>query len=189
MYQMGDVPILKSSDPDVPYFAWEVEDSSTVPQSPSVGDMFHYTGNTTTQFTNGFYYRYVEGETAGTYEWEQIFAKSLSAPTTYQYQIQMRNEASESNVVVKTIDALPTNIADIVHSHEHYKDLYVEKLSAISANIGLIQQGGFGEFDYEKGNYWALSTLTAEDTGIQGGIQSASSLILFVNTIHLQKPG
>ena len=174
MYQMGDVPILKSSDPDVPYFAWEVEDSSTVPQSPSVGDMFHYTGDTTAQFTNGFYYRYVEGETAGTYEWEQIFAKSLSAPTTYQYQIQMRNEASESNVVVKTIDALPTNIADIVHSHEHYKDLYVEKLSAISANIGLIQQGGFGEFDYEKGNYWALSTLTAEDTGISGGIQKGA---------------
>lgn len=174
MYQMGDVPILKSSNPDVPYFAWEIQDSATVPQSPSVGDMFHYTGSTTTQFNNGFYYMYVEGETAGTYVWEQIFAKSLMVPTSYQYQIQMKNEASESNTVTKTIQALPTNIADIVHSHEHYKDLYVEKLSAISANIGLIQQGGFGEFDYEKGNYWALSTLSAEDTGISGGIQKGA---------------
>ena len=154
---------------NVPYFVWEVSDSATEPSSPSVGDMFHYTGETNQQFTNGFYYLYNSNS-----EWEQIFAKSLMAPTIFVYQIQMKNEASESNVVTKTIQALPTNIADIVHSHEHYKDLYVEKLSAISANIGLIQQGGFGEFDLNKGNYWALSTLTAEDTGISGGIEKGS---------------
>ena len=184
MFKMGDIPILKTQNPDVPYFAWEVPDSSTEPSSPSVGDMFHYTGETTAEFTNDFYYMYVEGETVGTYEWEQIFAKSLMVPCQYQYLIGMTNESYplDQQTGEKTgvfadpivIKVLPTNIADIVHSHEHYKDLYVEKLSAISANIGLIQQGGFGEFDYEKGNYWALSTLTAEDTGISGGIQKGA---------------
>jgi len=167
---------------DNPVFAWEVPDSATEPANPQVGDMFHYTGETNQQFTQEFYYMYVE--VAGTYKWEQVFAKSLMVPCQYEYLIGMTNESYplDQQTGQKTgvfadpiiVKALPTNIADIVHSHEHYKDLYVEKLSAISANIGLIQQGGFGEFDLNKGNYWALSTLTAEDTGISGGIEKGS---------------
>lgn len=156
-------------------FAWEVPVSSTEPQSPSEGDMFHYTGATTTDFTHDFYYMYESGE------WVQIFNKSLAVPTTYVYQVQLRNEAGVSNIVPVTVNALPTNIADIVHSHEHYKDLYVEKLSAISANIGLIQQGGFGEFDPEKGNYWALSELSAQDSGISGGIKKGAFRVGGIN--------
>lgn len=156
-------------------FAWEVLDSSTEPSSPSEGDMFHYTGATTTDFTHDFYYMYENGD------WVQIFNKSLAVPTTYVYQVQLRNEAGVSNIVTVTVNALPTNIADIVHSHEHYKDLYVEKLSAISANIGLIQQGGFGEFDPEKGNYWALSELSAQDSGISGGIKKGAFRVGGIN--------
>lgn len=172
MFEAGDIPIVKpkqsQSDPDVPYFAWEVADSSTEPSSPSEGDMFRYTGTTSDDFSNGFYYMYKNSE------WEQIFAKSLMCNTSYQYQIQMKNEASESNTVTVTVEALPTNIADIVHSHEHYKNLFVEKLSAINANIGMISQGGMGTFDPNVGNYWALSDLTAEDTGISGGVKQGA---------------
>lgn len=109
--------------------------------------------------------------------WEQVYSKALIVPTTYQYEIYLVNEsgmANKSNTCTVTVQALCTNIADVVHSHEHYKDLYVEKLSAINANIGLISQGGMGTFDQLVGNYWALSDLSAEDSGILGGVKKGA---------------
>lgn len=97
-----------------------------------------------------------------------------SVATEYRYKVVAFNEAGysvESEVV--SVTALPTNLADIVHSNEDYKDLYVQRLSAISANIGLISQGGFGSFKKAE-NYWALSDLSAEDTGIEGGVKKGA---------------
>ena len=94
--------------------------------------------------------------------------------TVYKYKVVAYNDAGyseESDEVLVT--ALPTNIADLVHSNENYKDLYVQRLSAISANVGLISQGGFGSFRTSE-NYWALSDLSAEDTGIDGGVKKGS---------------
>lgn len=68
------------------------------------------------------------------------------------------------------VTALCTSLRDIVKANANYKDLYVEKLSAINANIGLIQQGGFGDFS-NWDNFWALSDLSSEDSGIEGGIK------------------
>ena len=86
--------------------------------------------------------------------------------TAYNYKVVAYNEAGysvESDAV--SVTALPTNITDLVHSNENYKDLYVQRLSAISANVGLISQGGFGSFKTAE-NYWALSDLYPEETGL-----------------------
>ena len=125
----------------------------------------HYVKTTDTTVVAGTDYYEVE--------WNQLFAKSLAVPTSYEYVIGMTNESypvvsgekTGSFASPVTAVALPTNISDIVHSHEHYKDLYVEKLSAITANVGLIQQGGMGSFA-DKLNYWALSDMYPEDTGV-----------------------
>ena len=166
-------------------FNFEATDVSEEPQSPSVGDVIHYTGIAGGGFEQGKYYRYEEKTVEGVtiYEWAELISKMVLVPTEYKYKVQMYVEegGSASNEVELTAQALCTNISDIVHSHEHYKDLYVEKLSAINANIGLIQQGGFGEFDPEKGNYWALSELSAQDSGVSGGIKKGAFRVGGIN--------
>lgn len=88
--------------------------------------------------------------------------------TVYSYRISARNESGyETPPVVITVTALCTSIRDIVKANADYKTLYVEKLSTISANVGFISQGGMGDFDTNGGNYWALSDLTAQDTGVR----------------------
>lgn len=113
------------------------------------------------------------GKTYYTIAWETIFAKSMAVETEYEYEIQMVSEAYQSNIKTISAVALPTNIADIVHAHEYYKELYVEKLSAITANVGLLQQGGMGDFS-QKTNCWALSDLSAEDSGVPGGVMKGT---------------
>ena len=137
-------------------------------------DVIHYIGESTEPFEEGKYYRYSEKEVQSqTVEYfEELLSKMVLVPTNYKYKLQMfiEESLSESNAETVVAQALCTNISDIVHSHEHYKDLYVEKLSAINANIGLISQGGMGTFDRNSGNYWALSRLSAEDSGVPGGM-------------------
>ena len=107
-------------------------------------------------------------------DFEQVYSKMLIVPTTYEYQIQMTNESGYlTNVCTETVEALCTSISDIVHSHEYYKNLYVEKLSAINANIGLISEGGMGSFA-DKLNYWALSNMTPEECGVAGGVMKGA---------------
>ena len=155
-------------------FNFEATDVSEEPQSPSVGDVIHYTGIAGGGFEQGKYYRYEEKtvESVTIYEWTELISKMVLVPTEYKYKVQMYVEegGSASNEVELTAQALCTNISDIVHSHEHYKNLYVEKLSAINANIGLISQGGMGDFANQL-NYWALSNLTPEDSGVAGGVK------------------
>ena len=154
-------------------FTKDVSDEVVVPVNPESGTIIHYIGNETTQgsitFQNGFYYLFENNA------WQQVFSKTLIVPTTYYYTIQITNESGNVSNLVEDVEvtALCTNIADVVHSHEYYKDLYVEKLSAINANLGLISQGGLGEFADWK-NFWALSDLSAEDSGIAGGVKKGS---------------
>ena len=155
------------------FYSADVPSVSVTPQSPKLGDVIRWTGSSDSTFSNNFYYQY-NGST-----WEQVFSKTLMVPTLYKYSIQMTNESgnvSNEVIEVQSVEATvrPTNISDIVHSHEHYKNLYVEKLSAINANIGMISQGGMGTFDQLLGNYWALSNLTEEETGIAGGVKQGS---------------
>ena len=165
---------------DYSIFSWEVQDVAEMPANPSEGDLVHYIGNNVyyenseeVKYAKNAYYLYAETTTPGTYNWEEVFAKSMAVPTEYHYEFQMVNEAGSTNAKTVSVTALPTNIADIVHSHEHYKDLYVEKLSAITANVGLIQQGGMGSFA-DKLNYWALSNMTAEESGVSGGVRKGA---------------
>ena len=149
-------------------FTKDVQDYSSFPQSPTTGTVIHYIGRDP-DYVEGGYYLY-DG-----FDWILVQGKYLIVPTTYYYEISMSNESgSTSNVVETEVTALSTNISDIVHTHEHYKELYVEKLSAINANLGMISQGGMGNFDETKGNYWALSDLSAEDSGIAGGIKKGA---------------
>ncbi len=154
-------------------FTKDVSDSATIPQSPTEGQIIHYVGSETevsgVTFNTGFYYLYEDSA------WQQVYSKALIVPTTYYYSMQLTNESGNVSNLVTDIEAtaLCTNIADIVHSHEHYKDLYVEKLSAINANLGLISQGGLGQFEDWK-NFWALSDLSPEDSGVAGGVKKGS---------------
>lgn len=108
--------------------------------------------------------------------------------TPYYFDIKAFNEAGESdwysgsdvyanatgtyaNGFLAT--ALATSIADVVHANEHVKESFVEKLSAISANIGVIQKGGFGSFASQT-NYWALSTLSPQDAGTSEKVYEGS---------------
>ena len=130
-------------------------------------DVIHYTGNVVTGFEENKYYQYST-------TWSELISKTVFVPTIYKYELKLTNESGNvSNVVEREITALCTAISDLVHSHEHYKDLYVEKLSAISANIGMISQGGMGSFDQFM-NYWALSDLSAEDSGVADGVKKGA---------------
>lgn len=168
-------------------FTKDVTDYSTIPQSPEEGDIIHYVGTTikqgdVVQFLSGGYYLYENSD------WVPVYAKSLIVPTTYEYLIQMTNESGNvSNELPVEVTALCTNIADIVHSHEHYKDLYVEKLSAISANIGMISEGGMGDFATRL-NYWALSNLSPEDSGTLTGVKRGAFRVGGTDQFFLVEP-
>lgn len=135
----------------------------------SDGFFIKYNGIATEDYKNGFYYVLDS-------DWTELTKKNPTMVTTeYVYKMTMFNEscevypqnAREANDTY--VQALCTNIADIVHSHEHYKNLYVEKLSAINANLGMISQGGMGSFE-QMMNCWALSDLSPEDSGVQEGV-------------------
>lgn len=105
-------------------------------------------------------------------EWAETGKKIQN--TAYIYRITAVNESGEEHTVSGyAVTALCTAIQDLVYSHSYYKNLYVEKLSAINANIGLISQGGFGDFSGWN-NFWALSYLTAEASGVAGGIKAGA---------------
>lgn len=94
--------------------------------------------------------------------------------TEYLYKITAYNESGfEITLSDFAITALCSGLTDIVYSHDYYKNLYVKKLSAINANLGLISQGGFGDFSGWN-NFWALSYLTAEESGVTGGVKEGA---------------
>lgn len=107
-----------------------------------------------------------------------LVGQSIDKPsicnTVYQYKVVPFNESEkEIEPFEFTVIALCTSLRDIVKANADYKNLYVERLSAINANIGLITQGGFGDFGNLK-NYWALSTLAQADTGLAEKIYEGS---------------
>lgn len=81
--------------------------------------------------------------------------------TTYTFKVWAYTEAGQGDYETVTTSALCDSLRDIVKANEDFKSLYVEKLSAISANLGVIKQGSLTGSDY---NFWALSTLT-DDLG------------------------
>lgn len=86
--------------------------------------------------------------------------------TVYGFKVVATNEVMESNEFVFYETALCSALRDIVIANENFKKLYVGTLSAIVANVGLINKGGFGDFNKLSTNYWALSQLQPQDTGI-----------------------
>lgn len=82
--------------------------------------------------------------------------------TAYDFRISAFTEGGESSFVEKTgVTALITSLRDIVKSKQTAKEEYVDHLSAISANFGVMQSGAIGDFTNvgTKGNYWALTTI------------------------------
>lgn len=76
--------------------------------------------------------------------------------TGYQFRVIAENEAGISTATVVNATALCTNMQDIVSANEDFKELYITDLSALSANIGAILEGAFGD----GANLWDLSTFT-----------------------------
>ena len=124
--------------------------------------------------------KYKTDEVDGYVETDYLFTQTLPlagqntsniANTVYEYKIVAYNEIVTMDALEISVTALCTSLRDIVKAHADYKNLYVEKLSAINANIGLISQGGFGDFAKQK-NYWALSDLKASDTGLEKDVKA-----------------
>lgn len=81
--------------------------------------------------------------------------------TFYRYRVKCYNIINESSYEIVGFTVLCTNIQDLVKANADYKELYVNKLSAISQNVGLIKQGAFGDLEGQN-NHWALSNLAAD---------------------------
>ena len=85
--------------------------------------------------------------------------------TDYMFRVRAFNEANVSEWSDEcSTTALCTGIADFVYANETAKSSIVEFLSAISANIGVIKQGAFGDIDNQQ-NYWVLDDLSATEAG------------------------
>ena len=82
--------------------------------------------------------------------------------TLYLFRVVATNEAGESPATTVQAVALCTNIVDLVNANITQKEAYVPDLSAISANLGSINQGGMGN----DNNRWDLSTFV-DPRGIQ----------------------
>lgn len=82
--------------------------------------------------------------------------------TLYLFRVVATNEAGESPATTVQTVALCTNIVDLVNANITQKEAYVPDLSAISANLGSINQGGMGN----DNNRWDLSTFV-DPRGIQ----------------------
>lgn len=141
------------------------EDKTQVPRVANLDQAEKVEGNIC--MCDGTYFMYTDSK------WVTLSDYKL-VPTTYTYEVYATNEKYVAlrvnpDTTEITVTALPTSISDIVKSHEHYKDLYVERISAINANIGLITQGGMGDFS-TLSNYWALSNLSAEESGTGTGV-------------------
>lgn len=80
--------------------------------------------------------------------------------TMYGFRVIAFNETGAvTEPVYINATATCTSIRDIVKANADYKQLYVESLSAISANIGVITEGAFGDF---KKNHIAMSKVQDE---------------------------
>lgn len=84
--------------------------------------------------------------------------------TAYMFRVTAFSEANESSASETTATAVCTSIRDIVKASETAKEAYISSLSAISANLGVISKGSL---DGSDTNYWALSTITDEQTGVK----------------------
>lgn len=84
--------------------------------------------------------------------------------TAYMFRVTAFSEAEESSESETTATAVCTSIRDIVKANETAKEAYISSLSAISANLGVISKGSL---DGSDTNYWALSTVTDEQTGVK----------------------
>lgn len=82
--------------------------------------------------------------------------------TLYLFKVVATNEAGESPATTVQAVALCTNIVDLVNANITQKEAYVPDLSAISANLGSINQGGMGN----DNNRWDLSTFV-DPKGVQ----------------------
>ena len=91
----------------------------------------------------------------------QAVTDSQIVNTFYRYRVKCYNIIHESEYEIVGFTVLCTNIQDLVKSNADYKELYVNKLSAISQNVGLIKQGAFGDLEGQN-NHWALSNLAAD---------------------------
>lgn len=81
---------------------------------------------------------------------------SQSEPTIYEYRVRAYStNGLYSDYETVQVRALVTNIRDIVNANLTAKEQYVDKLSAISADLGEIGDGRLGQ---SSTNYWTLST-------------------------------
>ncbi len=82
--------------------------------------------------------------------------------TLYMFRFSAYTEAEESEAVEKTALTACGEIRDLVKAKETAKEAYITELSTLSANVGTITQGAFGN----NNNIWDLSTFR-DDKGFQ----------------------
>lgn len=74
--------------------------------------------------------------------------------TLFLFKVVAESEAGTSPASIVQATALCTNIVDLVAANVTQKEAYIPDLSAISANLGSINQGGMGR----DNNRWDLTT-------------------------------
>ena len=82
--------------------------------------------------------------------------------TLYMFRACAVNEAGISGFTTVQATAVCTSIRDLVKANETAREAYISQLSALSANLGSITQGAFGQ-NY---NMWDLSNFV-DDKGYQ----------------------
>lgn len=108
--------------------------------------------------------------------------------TDYEYQVFIESINGQiSDTETASVQALITNIRDIVKAKATEKEKYVESLSAISANLGEISGGRLGG---KADNYWTLSTRenAAQDPGDNNSAYKGAFRIGDENEFFMCKP-
>ena len=54
--------------------------------SGNAGKVVQYVGTTTANYTNGYFYKCVAGQTAGTYEWQNIDVQAQADSSNVSYR-------------------------------------------------------------------------------------------------------
>lgn len=180
----GEIIVDEHNQPVLQYYEPNVS-ANPRPVRNSAGEVIqgnedNYKTNSTTNYAiSGTAYSQVmplKHQDGVAWEDEAHHTQKGAIDTQYYFKVVAYNATVHSGNVISEPEytnavALCTNIQDIVYANEGVKEQYVQKLSAISANIGVITQGSFSG---SNDNYWALSDIEASSSPTGQALKSGA---------------
>lgn len=86
----------------------------------TLGKIYQYVGETDTDYTNGYFYKCVEGETAGTYEWEAVSVQAGGS-----------SSGTFGKDITASVDIGGIKIGDAYHIGDNYDDFIQDLIDPI----------------------------------------------------------